>query len=55
MNNTPQSELERLKDDYEIYLSCADDGKGGDITRNGVPLSLSVSSSVSVAREGQCA
>jgi hypothetical protein len=38
MNNKPQSELERLKDDYEIYLSCADDGKGGDTTRNGVPL-----------------
>jgi hypothetical protein len=24
--------------EYEIYLSCADDGKGGDITRNGAPL-----------------
>ena len=24
--------------EYEIYLSCADDGQGGDITRNGAPL-----------------
>ena len=24
--------------EYEIYLSCADDGKGGDITRGGAPL-----------------
>ena len=24
--------------EYEIYLSCADDGKGGDCTRNGEPL-----------------
>jgi hypothetical protein len=24
--------------EYQIYLSCADDGKGGDITRNGAPL-----------------
>jgi hypothetical protein len=24
--------------EYQIYLSCADDGKGGDITRNGQPL-----------------
>jgi hypothetical protein len=26
------------KDEYEIYLSCANDGKGGDITRNGAKL-----------------
>jgi len=26
------------RDEYEIYLACADDGKGGDITRNGAPL-----------------
>lgn len=26
------------KQEYEIYLSCADDGNGGDITRNGEPL-----------------
>lgn len=26
------------QDEYEIYLSCADDGNGGDITRNGAPL-----------------
>lgn len=25
-------------DEYQIYLACADDGKGGDITRNGAPL-----------------
>lgn len=24
--------------EYEIYLSCANDGKGGDITNNGQPL-----------------
>jgi len=24
--------------EYQIYLACADDGKGGDITRNGEPL-----------------
>ena len=24
--------------EYEIYLACADDGKGGDITRDGAPL-----------------
>lgn len=31
-------ENERLRDRYEIYLSCADNGHGGDITRNGSPL-----------------
>jgi hypothetical protein len=25
-------------DEYEIYLACADDGQGGDITRGGAPL-----------------
>ena len=25
-------------DEYQIYLSCANDGKGGDVTRNGAPL-----------------
>ncbi len=25
-------------DEYQIYLACANDGKGGDITRNGAPL-----------------
>lgn len=25
-------------DEYQIYLSCADNGKGGDITRDGAPL-----------------
>ncbi|MGB0555695.1 MAG: hypothetical protein ACPGJW_00445 [Paracoccaceae bacterium] len=24
--------------EYQIYLDCANDGKGGDITRNGAPL-----------------
>jgi hypothetical protein len=24
--------------EYEVYLQCADDGNGGDITRNGEPL-----------------
>ena len=24
--------------EYEIYLACADNGNGGDITRNGEPL-----------------
>jgi hypothetical protein len=24
--------------EYQIYLACADNGKGGDITRNGAPL-----------------
>ena len=24
--------------EYQIYLTFADDGKGGDITRNGAPL-----------------
>lgn len=27
-----------LQDEYEIYLACADDGKGCDMTRNGQPL-----------------
>jgi hypothetical protein len=25
-------------DEYQIYLACANDGKGGDITRSGKPL-----------------
>jgi hypothetical protein len=24
--------------EFEIYLACADDGQGGDITRDGAPL-----------------
>ena len=24
--------------EYQIYLACADNGKGGDITRGGAPL-----------------
>ena len=27
-----------LEERYEIYLAWADDGKGGDNTRNGEPL-----------------
>jgi hypothetical protein len=27
-----------LADEYAIYLACADDGNGGDITRGGAPL-----------------
>jgi len=26
------------RQEYEIYLHCANDGKGGDITRGGAPL-----------------
>tara|TARA_Y100000310_G_scaffold192564_1_gene192519 strand:+ start:1062 stop:1229 length:168 start_codon:yes stop_codon:yes gene_type:complete len=26
------------RQEYQIYLHCADNGKGGDITRNGQPL-----------------
>jgi len=26
------------QDEYDIYLTCANDGKGGDITRDGAPL-----------------
>ena len=25
-------------DEYQIYLMCADDGNGGDITTGGLPL-----------------
>lgn len=28
----------RLEDEYEAYLTYADNGKGGDITRGGAPL-----------------
>ena len=24
--------------EYDIYMACADNGSGGDITRNGLPL-----------------
>ena len=24
--------------EYQVYLACADNGKGGDITRGGAPL-----------------
>jgi hypothetical protein len=26
------------RNEYEIYRACADDGKGGDMTRGGAPL-----------------
>lgn len=26
------------RQEYDIYLHCANDGKGGDITRGGAPL-----------------
>jgi len=25
-------------DEFQIFLACADDGNGGDVTRNGAPL-----------------
>lgn len=38
----PQSTITRyngtLADRYDVYLQCCDDGKGGDITRDGEPL-----------------
>ena len=27
-----------LENEYQIYLDCADNGNGGDITNNGLPL-----------------
>jgi len=36
---TFQTKLRGTNDqEYQIYLACADDGKGGDITNNGQPL-----------------
>ena len=36
---TIQTKLRGTNDqEYQIYLDGADDGKGGDITRNGAPL-----------------
>ncbi len=26
------------REEYDIYLCCADDGRGGDLTREGMPL-----------------
>ena len=38
----PQTTVTRYRGtndaEYQIYLDCANDGKGGDITRNGAPL-----------------
>lgn len=36
--NKQQPSRRPREDDYNIYLECADDGKGGDVTRNGAPL-----------------
>ena len=30
--------MSRLQQRYDIYLTFADNGAGGDITRNGAPL-----------------
>jgi hypothetical protein len=30
--------LGKIHDEYDIYLKCANNGHGGDITRNGKPL-----------------
>ena len=39
MNEMWQTQARGSNDnEYQIYLSCANDGKGGDITRNGAPL-----------------
>ena len=36
---TIQTKLRGTNDqEYQIYWDCADDRKGGDITRNGAPL-----------------
>lgn len=38
----PQTSRTKLRGDnnseFQIYLACADNGHGGDITRNGAPL-----------------
>jgi len=37
--DTFQTKIRGTNDqEYQIYLACADDGKGGDITRDGAPL-----------------
>ena len=37
--DTFQTQLRGTNDqEYQIYLACADNGKGGDITNNGAPL-----------------
>lgn len=41
MNKLPESMKKmsgKLRDEYELYRRLADDGKGGDSTRNGKPL-----------------
>lgn len=42
-NLTPRADWQTkphgtLEQRYRVYRDCADDGKGGDITRNGAPL-----------------
>ena len=39
INTDWQTEARGSNDaEYQIYLACADDGKGGDITRENAPL-----------------
>ena len=39
LSDTFQTQIRGSNDaEYQIYLSFADNGKGGDITRNGEPL-----------------
>lgn len=34
----PKNAPDGLWQRYSIYVACANDGKGGDVTRNGKPL-----------------
>ena len=37
--DTFQTQIRGTNDqEYQIYLACADNGQGGDITNNGSPL-----------------
>lgn len=33
-----RNRMRSLENEYQIYLACADNGQGGDITRGGAPL-----------------
>lgn len=38
-NEWPRTRIRgTLEQEYSSYFKCANDGKGGDITRNGAPL-----------------
>ena len=38
-NNTPpRPAWVTLRDEFDIFIACADDGNGGDITNGGAPL-----------------